>query len=168
MLRRDLFAFGATAFLAACGTQSSLTPAQIIADAQGLVATVQATVATIIVANPTAIKPTTLATLQRLQALANAALSTLSGVATPASTLTALQTVEAYLNPALAAVGSALAVDPILNAKYGVAYTAAMALFIDVIEPYINSLAAGSPPAAPTTTPTAAAARVTLKIKTVP
>ena len=147
-------AFAASPFLAAivaACTGAQPTVAQIIADAQGLLGVVKATEAAIIAGNPKAISPATQATLAQLALDATNALNSLSTAATPPTTASVLQTVEAYLNPALTAIGAALDADPALNAKYGAAFNAAAALLVGVIEPYIAQVMATgtAPPPSP-------------------
>lgn len=145
--RRNLAALSGAVALAACSS-TTITPVQVVADAQGLVTTIKATIAAIVASSPNAIPATLQADLAQAAADATTALASLSTLPTPASTATVLQVVEAYLNPAMAAVGAVLQADPVLNAKYGIIFNAAQALIVGVIEPYIAQvLATGTAPA---------------------
>ena len=170
MNRRTLLQTAALLPLAACAG-SSVTPAQIIADAQGLVDTVGQTVAAVVATDPGAISAATQAKLAALGAAATAALKSLSAGMPAGQGAALLQTVDAYLNAALAALGAALpaaaAAFPAL-APYIPIYDAGVALVTGVIEPYIASLIPAAPaPALKTLGPQVSvpAARARLRIK---
>ena len=160
LTRRGAAALGAALFLAAC--TGGPTQAQIVADAQGLVTVVQSTVATIVASSPNAISLSLQAKIAAAEASATAALDAIAGATTPAATAKKLQIVETYLNLGLTAIGAAIDANPVLAAKYGTIFTAAQALLVGVIEPYIAQVVATG--VAPAPSPAFAKQRAVLGI----
>jgi hypothetical protein len=119
------------------GCAGALTPAQLVADAQGAVTALQTALPAI-----AAVAPTIAAALPRLTGYLTTAQTLLNGLAgaVPATTgATTLASVEADLN----AVLDALAAVPLIPPPYD-AVIAAVALVAPELEAFVNSMAAAS------------------------
>lgn len=124
-----------TAALAACTGTTAPTQAQVLADLQGLIPVLQATLASIVAQAPNSVPPATLAKINQLFAAAQAALANFSSANA--------MSVEQYLNAILAAIGAALPAAAVAFpalAQYVPIYQAAVSLVTLIIEPYINGL----------------------------
>lgn len=151
--------------LAAC-TTTGTTPAQVIADARGIVSALQTLLPSLTVADPLLLTPAQQAQVSDALARATALLATVTPSLPAAQGATTLQAVKGYINVALdavSAVAGAAAGTPL--AAYAVPIRAVIAL-VPVIEMFVNqTLGAVSGTAklraravAPTMTPDAARA----------
>jgi hypothetical protein len=163
-----LFSVGAA--LAACagsgGTAGPPTPAQIIADASGVLTALSASLAAMAIQVPTLIPPATLATLQANLAAGAKALTSISTAMAASASASVIQQVESGINSVL----STLASIPLIPPPYSTVIAAANVL-VPVLEAVVGNylptmagavVAATAKPMA--LAPTIAAARATLGI----
>jgi hypothetical protein len=169
----SLLALAAVGLMAGCSSSAATTPAQIVADAAGLVSALQSDLPLIVAADPNLMDAQTEAAVQMDLAKAQALAAQVTPQMTATQGATTLKTVEAYINVALeaaSAVATAGAGSPL--AAYALPIQAAIVL-AGVIEAWINAtLGAGTTTAsarakavAPGMTPEKA--RVILGVKTV-
>ena len=144
--------------LSGCGTNTTLTPAQVVADAQGIVTGLGKAFGIVIAEDPALIPPAQAATDTAGLNVASGALATIAANLPPVTTgQTLLQTVEKYIN---AALDDAAAVTPKIVALVPALAPAlpliqAASVLVPVIEAFIN-------PAAPATAARAMAGGMTV------
>lgn len=145
MNRRALLLSAALLPLAACGPQGAaggVTPAQVIADARGIVRGIQGALGPLAAAVPGLISPAVAAQVSDWMGLAAKALDTITAQQSPDQTAPVIQQVEGYVNQALAALA---AVTPDLAqripavAPYVVTVQAVIAL-MPALEAFANTV----------------------------
>lgn len=147
MNRRSIFlgltALTSVAALAACGGTTPLTPAQVVADANGVVNGLAAAVAGIIASSPTLIPADTAATIQSLLGQAEALMASVSSAVGAPSAASVLQQVEAIVNTVLASLATVSAIP----APYSTAIQAA-AVILPIIEQFVSTYIPSTAPKA--------------------
>jgi hypothetical protein len=159
---------------ASCSSTSTTTPAQVLGDAQGLLASVSATLTEIATVDPKAFQPGQVAAIQASLTAASQSLATLATTTAAATSATTLVQIDTAINGALSVISAILppasVVYPPLAAAIPVV-DAAIAL-LPTIEAFVNPLisnatASAAAPVHPIiATMTPAQARATLGIAT--
>ena len=157
---------------ASCSSTSTTTPAQVLGDAQGLLASVSATVTEIAAVDPKAFPPGQVASIQASLTAAQQSLATLATTTAAATSASTLAQIDTAINGALSVISAVLppasvAYPPLAGAIPIVDAAIALLPTIEAfVNPLLTNLTAGAPLHPITSTMTPAQARAALGIAT--
>ena len=144
--RRRLWMLAGTALvpaaLAACQPGSTLTPAQIVTDAQNAIAALAGSLQAVIQVSPGALPASTLTTINNALAAANKVLGSLSTSLTATAAAPIVQQVEQAINTVVADAASV----PLIPPPFSIALAAA-SVVLPILETFVNQFLPA--PAAP-------------------
>jgi hypothetical protein len=147
MKRRLLLSTMPAALLAACSTSTTtLTPAQVVTDAQNAISALANTFSAVLTQAPNAVPTNTSATITSALAQASSVLGSLSTSLTATVAAPIVQRVEQAINTVITAAAAVPLIPPPVSTALGAA-----AIVLPILEAFVNSILpapAGAPVAA--------------------